>query len=397
MYYNALKAVIKREFIRIAEKKTIYGILIFMPLILSVTFGLIYQKNLVREIPVAILNEDKSSIATIIIKYIESTSSMKIVEHAGSIEEIKSLFRQGKIDGAFYFPKDMEKDIKSNRPATVSILINSSNLIKNNYILSDGSKIIRIVSGGIILKKLKSAGLTDKQAMSVINPIRIESQILYNPNYSYSDFLIPSLACFGLLMSVLLVSVLLISSESTHNTYNELIEMAEGKASVVLLGKSLPHIALTILNSIITFGIFIGIFGININGSIFLSLLFLIFFLIVTLFLGLMISSLFKDQMFATELALFFVTPAFIFSGLTYPLWAMPEIHILFAQVIPYTHFISGFLKISMMNAPLQFITKETLVLLFFLFITIVVSYTAIRFQIRKHSSATKPFVSEEK
>ena len=160
--------------------------------------------------------------------------------------------------------------------------------------------------------------------MDIISPINIETMALYNPNYSYTNYLIPGLTTFGYLMVILVAAVILISSEFTHDTFDDLLSISRSNISVIILGKSIPHILIHTMNILILAGLIFPMFHIKIMGSTLLVIGFLIYFVIVAFALGLMISSLFHNQMFATELALFIVTPAFIFSGLTFPLWGCP-------------------------------------------------------------------------
>lgn len=383
-YLIILAMVIKREFYRITTRKSLSTLYFVLPVVLFVFFSLVYSNELVRGIPIAILDEDHSELSLLLTRYAGSTSSMKIVKYVNSMDELKSEFRKGNVRGALYFPKDMEKDVKSGKQADVTLFINSSNIIVSNYLLSDGSKIIKMVSGGVLLKKLRSSGLMEDQAMNIISPIKIETMVLYNPNYSYANYLAPGLTTFAYLMIIMVASVLILSSEFTHNTFNELIKLSENKISIIILGKSLPHIAIHITNLIILVGIIFPIFNIKIHSSWVTILLFLIFFSIVVFALGFMISSLFRDQMFATELALFVVTPAFIFSGLTYPLWAMPWLFRFVADLIPYTHFLSGFTKLAQMGVPFRYVIPEIIYLTIFLLISIITTVIALRYQIKK-------------
>lgn len=384
IYLETLGKVIKREVYRITSRKSLSTLYFVLPVILFVFFSLVYSNELVRGIPIAIFDEDHSELSLLLTRYVGSASSLKIFKYVNSMDELKSEFSKGNICGAFYFPKDMEKDVKSGKQTNVNLFINSSNIIVSNYLLSDGSKIIKTVSGGVLLKKLRSIGLMENQAMNIVNPIKIETMVLYNPNYSYVNYLAPGLTTFAYLMIIMVASVLIFSSEFTHNTFYELLNISNNKISIIILGKSLPHIIIHIINLTILIGIIFPLFNITIHNSVVVVLLFLIFFSIVVFALGFMISSLFKDQMFATELALFVVTPAFIFSGLTYPLWAMPWIFRFIADLIPYTYFLSGFIKIAQMGTPIKYIIPEIIYLMIFLIIAALTTVIALRHHIRK-------------
>ena len=96
------------------------------------------------------------------------------------------------------------------------------------------------------------------------------------------------------------------------------------------------------------------------------------------------------DQQKATEVAIFLVTPAFLFSGLTFPAWAMPAADAWYAQTMPFTPFLTAFMKVYQMNAPLKYIVPEVLHLSAFLFVSLGVGLAAIHFQIVRHRAGRK-------
>jgi ABC-2 type transport system permease protein len=118
-----------------------------------------------------------------------------------------------------------------------------------------------------------------------------------------------------------------------------------------------------------------------------ISLLFGLF-AAVNILLGMMISTLVKDELLATEIVIFYNTPAFIFSGFTFPLWSMPVIHSIYAQLMPFTHFLSAYLKIYRMNASFDLFVKDILILTGFLLIGLTTTSIALYLKIKKARTA---------
>ncbi len=383
---NAIVRVMKREWQRIGERKTLYLLSIILPIFLFFFFGYIYSDGVLRNISVAIFDADNSEISRLIVRAVESTSAFQIVEYAHSVDEIKENFQRGKIQVAFYLPKGLERDIKRGKPATVVIFNNSTNLIIANTTLKDGSALIKTISGGILLKKFRSNGLQAEQAMNIINPIRIETQSLYNPNYNYLNFLVSGLIPVMLQMIIMVAAALLFSSEFTHHTFLELLTNADGSVLAVFIGKSLPHLAIHCATVLGILGIIYPLFGMQIVGSTLATALLFMYFVIASFFFGLMISAVFHDQQFATEVVLFLNVPAFIFSGFVFPLWAMPSFHQIFAQILPYTHFLLGFLKLSQLGAPVADILPEFEQLSVFIVISVALTLFALRYHAGKIS-----------
>ena len=387
---HSIGKVAKREFNRITERKTLYLLAVVLPFVVSLVLFLIFKNGMVHQIPVAIFDEDHSELSTMITRFIQSTPSMSIVTYANSLEEVKQDFRRGKVQAAFHFPENMEAIIKNGRQTNVEIFMNSMNLLNSNSVLNDGAKIIKTVSGGALVKKLGSAGVMQQQAMDIASPIKLDTKILFNPGYNYEVYLVPALASFALHMVTLLIAVLLVSAEFSENTFADLLNTADNKISAIIIGKAIPHLAIQSLNVIILLGVFFPLFNVSIAGSSLTAILFTIFFLAVIFFFGLMISSLIHDQMLSTEAALFLTTPAFIFSGLSFPLRIMPVIHSTYAQLMPYTHFIEGFVKIYQMGAPVEYLTPQIIKLSIFLIISITVTVPALKYNLKKYGLHTE-------
>lgn len=359
--------------------------MIILPIVLFTLYGLIYKSESVTEIPIAIVDNDNSQLSRTITRFIESSSSLRIEKYFNSIDEVKSAMRKGVIHGAFYIPYNLEKDVKSGKCSSVIIYKNTSNLVIGNSILRDGTQIIRTVSGGILLNKLMADNMLEEQAMNIVNPIKIESMSLYNPNYSYLSYLTPGLIGFTIQMLIMVASVLVISSEFTHGTFGELVKIANGKVSRIFFGKFIPHFVIHFAAVLLIAGVIFPFFNIRVYGSELTIIALFTLFIITSLLLGLMISSLFHDQLFATELALFINTPAFIFSGFTFPLWGMPALHNTYAQVIPFTHFLSAFLKVYQMGAPLSSALNEILILSIFAASALIILLVKLKIEVRRN------------
>jgi ABC-2 type transport system permease protein len=384
--YSSFKAVFRREAKRIAERKTLYLLSIVAPVLLFPFFAYIYSSGVLRNIAVVICDGDNSDVSRMIIRSIESTSAFRIVDYAQSTDEIRDKFRKGEVQAAFYIPKNLERDLKEGKPSTVVVFNNVTNLVIANTVLKEASTVIKTISGGILLKKLRSNGMQLEQAMNVINPIRIQSQALYNPNYNYMSYLSLGIIPVIFQMLIMVGGVLLISSEFTHNTFGELAAAAGNNAWVILLGKSLPHLGIHLASALGILGIVFPLFGIYGTGSILVTFLLFVLLVMASLFPAIMISAMFHDQQFATEVALFFNVPAFIFSGYLFPLWAMPVFHQWFARTIPYTHFLYGFLKVFRADAPLSAALPEILWLCGFVVVSIGITVLLIRREICKLS-----------
>ncbi|MGE5313891.1 MAG: ABC transporter permease [Acidobacteriota bacterium] len=380
-----LLRVMRREFRRIAGRPTLWMLSIGLPVGMFLFLAYIYKDALVRELPVAVCDEDGSELSRMIIRSVDATASMKVVMRAHSMNEIREAMLAGNVQAGIYIPRRFEADVKGGTSSTVTVVKNTFNLIIGNLIYRDAATILKTVSGGALLKKLRSRGMSGEQAMNVINPIRLDTQVLYNSNYSYLNYLIPPMLAVVLQMVIMVSGVLVFSSEFTHGTMDELLETGNNSLAAVLLGKALPHFLVHASTALGIIGLVMPIFGLGIGGSSALVFGLLLLFVAASLALALAISGVVHEQLKATEVAVFLVTPAFVFSGLTFPAWAMPALHSWYAQTMPFTPFLSAFLKLYQMNTPVTYIAPEALHLSAFLILSTAVAIVSLRRQIHRH------------
>ncbi|HEX2984218.1 MAG TPA: ABC transporter permease, partial [Ignavibacteriales bacterium] len=215
---SRILSVCRREFQRIAANKPMWLMTIILPILTFIFVAFIYQKGSLRDIPVVIYDGDNSEISRLISRSMDASPAMKIVKRVSSIAEIEREMQKGNAYGGLYIPDGFESSLKGGNKTTVVFYKYSYNLVIGTNLLKESSTIIKTISGGVLLKKLRSKGMSAEQAMSVINPISIESQSLFNPAYNYEEYLVPGVIPFLFQIIIMLGALWIIGSEFTGGT-----------------------------------------------------------------------------------------------------------------------------------------------------------------------------------
>jgi ABC-2 type transport system permease protein len=375
----AIHRVAMREFRRIGTRSSLYGLMIIAPLLVFPLLAGIYQPRVVKDIPVAICDLDHSELSRTITRMLESTRSLKIVASVASEAEIREGLRSGRLQGGFILPAELESRMKGGLPATVVVYKNAANIIIGNLIYRDAATVLRTVSAGVLLKKLRARGMTEDQALHAINPIRLDVYSLFNPGYNYSNFLVATLLPMVLQMLIMLAGASVCNAEYREGTAGELFAAAGGRALPLVVGKALPHVLIHSITLIGTYVLLFPLFGIPVNGSLLVAIVFSVYFVMAALLPTLLVSFLIRDPQFSTEIAVFVSTPAFLFSGETFPLMAMPALYQVIAQALPFTHFLTGFIKIQQYGAPVSFLLPEWAALSLFIWVPFTVLLIAVK------------------
>ncbi|HEX3019140.1 MAG TPA: ABC transporter permease [Chitinispirillaceae bacterium] len=339
----------KREVKRFSRDREMLFLVFFLPIILSVTLLQIYGSGALHKLPVAVFDEDRSELSGQMKLAIQSSSSMDVVLFASSIAEIKAALKSGKILGAFYFPSHMESDVKSNKQVNPVLFKNSQSVISSGFLLKEGLSIFRTFNGGILLKKLRSKGLTEQQAMAIIKPINVDATVLYNAGFNYRNFLCPGIIFAQLQLIFMIAGVLLITREFDRHSFKAAYAISGKRFWMVILSKLLmmtfwSAVVVLFITSILFRCHQIYIF------QFFTAIMVAAIYNAASILFGMLIGTLLRNTLLSIEIAIFLSIPAFMLSGYSYPLWAVPDFMALFSKILPFTYFFTAWFKIAQMN-----------------------------------------------
>ena len=363
---NAIKNIIVREWKRILSLKMFYLVMLVVPVALFFFYALIYQKQEAKNLAFAVWDEDQSPVSRELLFLLEQKEALQITRRVSSEAEVKKLIQEGKILGAIHFPANLQKNIYSRHPSTVTLYTNAAALVPAKLVYKAVAEVVITGSTGVILQKLVKTGMKSDRAMAIANPISLNTYQLYNPTYNYQEYLVPGLITVGMQMILIIGSMLALNYEWVTETMHELYDSSRGSVVAVIVGKTIAHLAISWINFIIIVGVIFPFFDIGVGAATGK------FFIIYTLLslacigIGMFISALFKDVMLSGDVALFYTSPAFVFSGFTFPRWAMPWYDQYYALIMPYTSFLDGFFKVYYMNLPLKYALGDFSKLLLF-------------------------------
>jgi ABC-2 type transport system permease protein len=359
--------VFKREMLRLAQQKSARNLFIIIPIVVFLLLGSIYYKGALREVPIAVYDNDNSTLSRTYIRFLESSPNLNVTHYLSSHDAIENAFVENDVQGIFYIPKDFHKDVLKNRPVQVKIYTNSTNIVFGNLLYRSALQVTQLLSGAVVAKRIAPLGINPSKILGTVMPINVNTRVLGNPQYNYIYYLLPGLSTVLLQMIIFLAASRAFNNEWKEKTYPQLYAASNGNILSMILGKYFAYLIYGLGLCGLIFAIVFPIFGIPIYGNIGYLLALLLLFLSVNIFLGFGLSLLLKDEIIALDVAIFYNSPAFVFSGFTFPIWAMPWFNSLYAQISPYTHFLTGFLKIYQLDTPLYFIGPEISKLIVFL------------------------------
>jgi len=379
--------VTKRELIRILKSTSGKNLMIFIPLITFLFLGFIYIKGALRDIPVAVIDQDNTLISRTVTRFIDASPLLKVKVMPSSKLNAKDILNRELAYAVFYLPKGFSNQLQKGKTSKMPVFINGSSILHGNIIFSATSTIAMTLSGGALIKKLMENGMKFKQAKDMVLPIKVHIKPLYNPTYNYLYYLVPGLITVLFFMMIFFVSTRVLNSEINKKTYNELYKISNNNILNIFFGKATAIFLLSIIILLFIFGIVFTILQIPVQGSYINIFVIFTFTILANIFLGFAVSSIFTEEALAMDIAFFYNSPAFVFSGFTFPIFGMPWINSIYANILPYTHFLTGFIKTYQMNTSINYIIPELKHLSIFILIGLIISIGTLAI---KHNTFTK-------
>ncbi|CAM3655142.1 ABC transporter permease [Flavobacterium gelidilacus] len=352
---------VKKEFYHIFRDKRSMFILFGMPVAQIMLFGFAIT-NEINNVKIAVLDQSKDTETQQIINKISASSYFSIEQGIQSENQIESIFKKGKVKAVLVFEKDFIKHLETKKAAKVQVITDATDPNMANTISN-------------YINSILQNHATEKNAN--INPayqIQTQTQLYYNPEMKSVFTFVPGVMTVILMLVSAMMTSISITREKELGTM-EILLVSPLKPIQVIIGKVFPYIFLSIINAtvIVLLGFFV--FGMPIEGSLFLLAFESVLFIICALSLGILISTVSNSQQTAMMISLFgLMLPVILLSGFIFPISSMPFPLQIISNIIPAKWFIIIIKAIMLKGSSLALIWKETVILVAMTLFFIVVS-----------------------
>ena len=345
-------AVMRREMYRLTHQPMYFVLMIVLPVVSFAFFALLFNQGAIRNIPIAVLDEDNTTLSRKVAQMIDDTPTALVARDIQSMAEGERLIREGKIMAVVQIPAFFEKNILSNSQTHLESYVSGTNITVNGLLSKDIQTAVTTFTGGIQLQVLMKQGLTQRQAMAQLMPVRFDRHVLFNPHITYGYYLSPSFMPMMLMIFVVMVTVFSIGTELKHATSREWMAAGNDSVAAALVGKVLPITAVMFLISLVILLINFKIVGTPLNGSLTVILVGTLLFILSYQSISVLIVSLLANLRLSLSIGGGYSVLAFTFSGLTFPIMAMWEPMQWVSKIFPFTFYTDIFVDQMLRGTP---------------------------------------------
>lgn len=359
---NRIKAFIRKEFFHIFRDKRTLLILFGMPVVQIMLFGYAIT-NEIRDAKIAILDLSKDNISQKITNKILSSGYFILYDKLQNYDEIEKSFQTGKVKEVIVFDRDFAENLNKSGQANVDIVVDATDPNTGTTILNYTKSIIQNYE--MELNQTVHAGFT------IIPEVKMD----YNPELKGVYLFVPgTITVILMLVSAMMTSISLTKEKEMGSM--EVLLVSPMKPIVVIISKVIPYLLLSFTNAVIILLLGNFVFGVPNHGSTILLLSEVALFILTALSLGIFISTKAKTQQVALMISLMgLMLPTILLSGFIFPIANMPEWLQCITLLNPSRWFMVIVKDIMLKGCGIEFIWKETLILVcftaFFIFLSI--------------------------
>ena len=307
--------LMRKELLELRADPRLFGIVILAPILQLGILGYAATTD-VKDVPIVIVDADRSHESRELIARFEASSNFVIAAVLGSTNEIDRWLERGDAWLALAIPADYANSVRNGRPATLQVVADGSDSNSTSVALSYTRALV--AGYGQELLAARAGGRAPRPLVSA------EIRVWFNPELESRDFMIPGIFALLLLVVTTNLSAMAIVREREVGTLEQLNVTPIARWELIV-GKLLPYALIGIIDVVLVLLVALYWFEVPLRGSLALLFAMSAVYLLSTLGLGLFVSTISSTQQQAMmTTTFFFMLPMVYLSGFIFPIENMP-------------------------------------------------------------------------
>lgn len=348
----------------------------------SVYYPFPYSKEIVRELPVGVVDMDKSDLSMNVTTMLNNTENLAVKKYS-SMAQAKTAFFAREIYGIIYIPYDFYKLTASGKSPAVSLFSDSSYLIYYSTAMSAATEIVLTTAAGAKIQKMNMQGIAFRDAVKLQSAANLISKPLYNPKGGYAGFVSPAVYTL-IVQQVVMIVLLLIQGTSYETGYR----YPKGAGAVsILAGKVIAYLPIFLAMFAYFFTIGPMIFNMPVYNNLIEISIFALPYGLAVIFFAVSLSFFAREREAVLLVVLMTSIPFLIISGFMWPSWMMPEWVVWLSKLIPSTAGISGFVAVRQLGADIRDILPQYINLWVLVFGYMITALMSVKWQLKQRNA----------
>jgi ABC-2 type transport system permease protein len=336
-----LLAMIRKEFQQLLRDPVMLRMALIAPAVQLLALG--YAANLdVTNIPMVLVDQDLSAESRQLVRAFTGSGYFELAGSEESVAALEPWLVDGRAQVGLVINRGFGEDVTAGRRPAVQVIVDGSETTSASLGLAYASQIVARRSGELLLERLaelRRRAAVSGRALQPAGQAEAVPRVWYNPDLRSRWFYVPAVLAMVLMLITMILSSMGVVREKEIGTMEQLI-VTPLKGWQIIAGKLLPFGIIGLVDLFLVIAIAVGWFRVPLRGSLILLVGLTLLFVLNTLSLGLLVSTLVRTQQQAMMASSFLVMmPMIYLSGLLFPIDSMPRFLQLVSYLIPLRYY----------------------------------------------------------
>jgi drug efflux transport system permease protein len=352
--------VITKELLQLKRDRRMLPVIFVAPVVMIVVFGFAVNTD-VTDVPMVLVDQDRSAASRDLATRFVRSGYFEVVGACERAEDVDRWLVTSRAQLGLVVPPGFGTAVASGRTAAVQVIADGSDAASASVALGYASALIQGLGIELQTARLDAAG-----GVALQRPGRVvlEPRVFYNPDLKSRWFYVPAVLAMVLMLMTMLLSAMGVVREKEVGTMEQLI-VTPIRPWQLLVGKLAPFALIGIVQVFLITGVAVLGFRVPLRGSFLLLLGLTLLFLLVTLGVGLLVSTVVSTQQQAMMAAAFLaMLPMVYLSGLIFPIENMPPLIQLVTYAVPLRYYAEIIRGVFLRGSGIGVLWPEALTLL---------------------------------
>jgi len=313
-----IKHMLIKEFIQIFRDPRMKGVIFLMPIIQLLVFGYAVTTD-VKHVATAVVDLDNSVASRELIARFVESGYFDIVAYAKNPDHVRELMDRGDVSAVLQMNKGFEDDLRAGRTTILQIIVDGTDSNTAGIVLNYSAKITGAFSQKILAtrySRLKGMALKP-------TTVKLQTRAWFNENLESRNFYVPGVIAIIVMLITLMLTSMAVVREKEIGTMEQIM-VTPITPGEFILGKTIPFALIGFADVVLITVLGVFWFEVPIRGSLLMLFVATALYLMTTLGVGLLISTVSETQQQAMMSTFFFYFPAVLLSGFMFPISNMP-------------------------------------------------------------------------
>lgn len=354
----------RKEMMQVVKDEGVLIFFIFVPLVYPLLYSWIYNNEVVREVPVCVVDQSHSHLSREFIRMCDASPDVHVKYYAQDLDEAKSLVSRQLVKGVYFIPRSFAEDVYGLKRGVVSVYCDMSLMLTYKAIFQTAQMVT--MEMGNELKTMLGGHYTAREEAIATRPLDYEDVPIFSPSGGYGSSILPAVLMLILQQTLVLGIGLSAGTARDENPYRSLIPVGDSRYEhtfPIVLGKSMCYLMVFMVMGAWLSVAVPRLFHFPQLATAGSLLCLMVPYILACIFFGMMVSCTVKYRENVMLIVVFVSVPLLFLTGVSWPQSSIPSYWQGVSWLFPSTFGARAYIRLNSMGADISDVMPELRIL----------------------------------